>query len=891
MLQEPAGMRAISEIFSQTLREDAEMSSSLWRIDTREALFQHVNSSPNRFTGACSYSVRVGGVLKALDGFVSLARQAIQGVQDDFPAWPAMIWGSLAWIFSQFYGRTVGHEYILTMLEDLTTATMLPFGLKTFLFQLFAELSVGLLKLALSLKKNPTGKLDVFISLLALRSVAYPATVPAKKSLKFQDFEAEHASKIRDARSGGAGLPISPSPAIGLVRQSSAMIPVPLNKLYDSLHAAEGCLAVVCLHGLPGIGKTQTTLQYCRTFDSEYFASIWIESDTRAKILNAFSRYAVRLKVEGASANAEQLRNAQLLISWLQTTDLPWLLVFDNVDEVRLLNDFWPSGGKGHVISTSRSPYMSEFCTSTSLHLDPLSRADSLGLFYNIIGDVFKDQHSQEIDDILDEWKGVPLALNHVGNFISRMHIDLKRFVKTYRRSTARILSTRYDMDAYPHSIATAFSVSELEGPARRLLQILCFLDPADISDELFLSSFDEERPFNSIETELEYYEILGSLCKSGLVTHDRGHITIHRLVQVVGFSDMGDDDHQNTFQEVLELVSRVFPRPRERLEDWERCDKNLPHVMFLCKRYRELFPEVRKNAKFASLLSACTWYMYERGLHAEAEPLVQLARVVCPDTPDAILTLADILWSLAGLYFEGNRITEALALVIRVFDIRKNKLDPLDQLLAVTSSVLGVCYLEDGQLDEALTSSLNALRIFESRHKSRVSDDDQMDWAYGGLTYTYWKLGAQGGTSSIRYGQRLWGLGLVRSAQKRQEESREAHKASLDIFLSGMPNSLKTGFGLHKMATFFHQEGNLEQALTYLENAHAIFERGLDPAPRVARTMFKMSEVLKDMGRMDEAAAKRMEAARLRSLIKDFPYDAGVTSEAYDTLVPLIWR
>ncbi|KAJ3577502.1 hypothetical protein NPX13_g3068 [Xylaria arbuscula] len=917
ILRESEGMSAISDLVRQTLRDDTARFSSLLSINTREGLFHHINSLPNRSTWTMSYSVRVNGVLKSLDGFVELVRQSIQYEQDDFPDWPAMIWGSTAWILA------VGN----TERKPIE-------ALGNFYSSVIRRVVRRFVETRALAQDEPKWQASTSYFTLGVASIAYKLIVPAKKSVKFQDFEAEHkntvkrvrswASKILDAQSGRTVLAASSPPPVTLVSQPAATIPVPLNKyfqgrqddirrLYESLHTGEERLAVVCVHGLPGIGKTQTTIQYCRTFDTEYFASIWIESDTRTKILSAFSRNL-------------------LADSKVKRGDLPWLLVFDNVDEAYLLNDFWPSGGKGHVISTSRSPYMLEFCAATSLHLDSLSRVDSLDLLRKIIGDGFKDQHTQEFEEILDEWKGVPLALNHVGNFISRMHIDLNRFVKTYRRSTAKILSTRHDMDAYPHSIATAFSVTELDGPSRSLLQILCFLDPADISDELFLPSFDEEKSLSSIGTDFEYYAGLSNLCKSGLVIHDRGHITIHRLVQVIGFSDMSDDEQRNTFQEVLELIDGVFPRARETLETWESCDRKLPHVMFLCKRYRQLYPEDRKNATLADLLSACTWYMYERGLHAEAEPLVQLARIVCPDTPECLLTFADILLSLLGLYFEGNRIKESLILVNQVFDIRASKLDPLDRLVAISFSLLGIVYLEAGQLDTSLASNLNAVHIFECRRESLLSDvDDEIDWAYSNLTFTLLKLGQldeasnaiekardiaklHSGTSSIRYGQRLWNLGLVRSAQNRWEDAREAHKASLDIFLSLMPNSFKTAFGFHKMATFFHREGNFEQALlvtpidsflssptdsmfpyltvrNYLESAHSIFRRGLDLAPRAARTMFKMSEVLKDMGRVDEAAAKRKEAARLRSLVDGFPYDNRDTYEAYDTLVPWIWR
>jgi hypothetical protein len=50
---------------------------------------------------------------------------------------------------------------------------------------------------------------------------------------------------------------------------------------------------------------------------------------------------------------------------------------------------------------------------------------------------------------------------------------------------------------------------------------------------------------------------------------------------------------------------------------------------------------------------------------------------------------------------------------------------------------------------------------------------------------------------------------------------------------------------------------------------------------------MFKMSEILKDMGREDEAAVKRREAERLRNTITTFPFDPDTTERAFDTLVP----
>ena len=182
----------------------------------------------------------------------------------------------------------------------------------------------------------------------------------------------------------------------------------------------------------------------------------------------------------------------------------PWLVVFDNVDNLRHLKDFWPSGGGGHIIMTSRTPYLAEFRGSIPLELSPLSLDESKELFYKIVGEDKKSQHSREIDDLLAEWRGVPLALFHIGSFIRRGRMSLPRFLRIYRNSAANIYRAENTTDEYPHSIATAFSIGELETNAKDLLRLLCYFDPDRIPDDLLLSSFEDGKTLFQMETEYE---------------------------------------------------------------------------------------------------------------------------------------------------------------------------------------------------------------------------------------------------------------------------------------------------------------------------------------------------------------------------------------------------
>ncbi|KAB5515440.1 hypothetical protein GE09DRAFT_577620 [Coniochaeta sp. 2T2.1] len=116
-----------------------------------------------------------------------------------------------------------------------------------------------------------------------------------------------------------------------------------LNQLHKSLRSqppSSSSPAVVCVHGLPGIGKTQLAARYCQLFGAEYSNVFWVASDSRVNALKAFSSLSLGLGLEEAQASPspeeDQLQNARLLVRWLQTNGNKWLLVLDNVQDVRV---------------------------------------------------------------------------------------------------------------------------------------------------------------------------------------------------------------------------------------------------------------------------------------------------------------------------------------------------------------------------------------------------------------------------------------------------------------------------------------------------------------------------------------------------------------------------
>ena len=176
---------------------------------------------------------------------------------------------------------------------------------------------------------------------------------------------------------------------------------------------------------------------------------------------------------------------------------------------MEILRKFWPERGKGHIIVTSRNPYTASFRACASISVLPLNMEESVELFYNEIGRSQAPQRNLKIEKLLDDWKGVPLAINQMSSFITRVQMDLDKFVKLYSKSAPQLLRKANLYDEYPHSVATAFATEQLQEEPKAILHAMCFFDPDRIPCEVIQSSFDaetgdEEPDFNSV-CEWEY--------------------------------------------------------------------------------------------------------------------------------------------------------------------------------------------------------------------------------------------------------------------------------------------------------------------------------------------------------------------------------------------------
>ncbi|KAJ0348564.1 hypothetical protein COL154_013741 [Colletotrichum chrysophilum] len=116
----------------------------------------------------------------------------------------------------------------------------------------------------------------------------------------------------------------------------------------------------VVLHGLGGMGKTQTTIAFAKKHRDDYSAVLWLDARDTTTLKQSYQRLAQRITTETTSGtyvkNALSNRDLDETVSavkrWLdEPKNNRWLMIYDNYDDVKLHNRGSPSeNGSGSQV-------------------------------------------------------------------------------------------------------------------------------------------------------------------------------------------------------------------------------------------------------------------------------------------------------------------------------------------------------------------------------------------------------------------------------------------------------------------------------------------------------------------------------------------------------------
>lgn len=345
-------------------------------------------------------------------------------------------------------------------------------------------------------------------------------------------------------------------------------------------------LKTFAICGMGGLGKSEIAIEYMHSRKNEFDAIFWVNSASIQKLDAGFRDVAAKLGLQDEESllNDDPEATRDIVKSWLANpmrtfgadspqTQAPvnWLMVFDNADEPEMLENFWPLGGTGSIIITSRDPLAKNgiFAQRTNkskfigIDISPMLIEDAAKLLQNV--SMREDEHGSlesciKVANLLD---CLPLAITQMAYQIQAMHLSLEEFIEYYEEDTANFHEAALVSGlTKQQTIAATWSIEKLDPTSLALLQVLSVLDADVIQEDILLTGATKIQLDNYPKTRIEYFNARKTLMKSSLVSRnvELRFLRIHRIVQDVVRQKLSTELLRNVYNGAVTLVSTVWP-------------------------------------------------------------------------------------------------------------------------------------------------------------------------------------------------------------------------------------------------------------------------------------------------------------------------------------------
>ncbi|HLG63722.1 MAG TPA: NB-ARC domain-containing protein [Ktedonosporobacter sp.] len=412
-----------------------------------------------------------------------------------------------------------------------------------------------------------------------------------------------------------------------------------LKTVYTHLYPHQGQLTRAtrsyALRGLGGVGKTQLAAEYAYRHALEYQAIFWIGAESAETIISSFRLIAEQLHLPERQG-ADPQRIVEAVHRWLVFRS-QWLLIWDDVKDLELLQQFLPPTLQGaHLITTHRQTLGT---IAPTLEVLPMSGDEGALLLLRrakILPPQAVEAQMQQFattepveyaaaQELVLLMGGLPLALDQVGAYIDETGCSVSDYLQRYRQQQMQLLNRRGTSGgSHSRSVTTTFMLAiqrlKLEHPAAVNLLYLCaFLYPDAIPEELFIEGA-AYLAAQSVSPEKDLFSLDEALAALGTYSLLQRQLTervfsVHQLVQVVIQESLADAERRLWVERTIQVVNAVFPHAES--GSWLRCERLLPQALVaiqMSERYEVVTKEVDR------LLYETAYYLQHRGGHTEAE-------------------------------------------------------------------------------------------------------------------------------------------------------------------------------------------------------------------------------------------------------------------------------
>jgi hypothetical protein len=351
----------------------------------------------------------------------------------------------------------------------------------------------------------------------------------------------------------------------GIASQVTAVVPQP--------HA---------LHGLGGVGKTLTAVEYIYRYRHTYDVVWWIPSDQPFMVKTALAELAPHLGLPPASVSGIE-DAAREVLDALRRGDPydKWLLVFDNADQPEDLLDSIPRDS-GHVLITSRNHRWESLFDA--VQVDVFRREESVEFLTKRVRGAISPEDATRLAEQLGD---LPLALEQAGALLFERGMSASEYLEQLADRTSQLLSQGRPAE-YPVPMTAAWSVSvanlsESLPEAVDLLRICAFFGSEPIPREAIGKAPPGLRPEVAalISDPIRLGRAVGELGRYALARLDipGRTIQVHRLVQKLVQDELSPEEQEQIQHEVHLLLAAYNAGDPDDDTSWPRYSDLLGHL------------------------------------------------------------------------------------------------------------------------------------------------------------------------------------------------------------------------------------------------------------------------------------------------------------------------
>jgi hypothetical protein len=183
--------------------------------------------------------------------------------------------------------------------------------------------------------------------------------------------------------------------------------------------------------------------------------------------------------------------------------EVEWLIIFDNVEELSVLDDYWPTSSGGSILITSRHENVAFEVNANTLKICPFSTEQGSTLLLKTLHrNTYSEDEKQGAEALSRVLGGLALAITVAAMQIRLKRMPIQKFVQSYTEKGPSVQSSSKIKNIfYKHSLETVWKTafSSLDSNAAFIFDAACFCAP----DNLPISLFEHSVPGLQYEDDL----------------------------------------------------------------------------------------------------------------------------------------------------------------------------------------------------------------------------------------------------------------------------------------------------------------------------------------------------------------------------------------------------